>query len=76
MTTPTRTIYIAGCDRRVTIGQYVAAIKKAKANPDAQFPHGLTCWWPCTGSEIMKQFRRGMHDRIDQAVPYSRRGMS
>ena len=28
--------------RRVTIAQYVKAIKLAKANPDATFKHGLT----------------------------------
>ena len=27
--------------RRVTIGQYVKAIKLAKAHPDATFKHGL-----------------------------------
>ncbi len=50
----------------VTTGQYVRGIRKAKANPTARFPYGLTCWWPCTGAEIMSQFREGMHDRINQ----------
>jgi hypothetical protein len=73
MTKPVRTISV--CDRVVTIGQYVRAVKKAKANPDVKFKTGLTCWWPCTGRQIMKQFMRGVHDRIDQAVPYIERGM-
>lgn len=74
-TTPTRVIYVPGNGRWVPIGSYVEAIKKAKANPDAEFKHGLTCWWPCTGAEIMVQFRRGMHNRINEGIPYSQRGM-
>ena len=38
--------------RRVTIAQYVKAIKLAKANPDATFNHGLTGWWPVNGHEM------------------------
>jgi hypothetical protein len=75
-TTPTRVIYIPAIDRRVPIGAYVKAIKMARANPNAEFKHGLTCWWPCTGAEIMRQFRRGMHDRISEGIPYSQRGMT
>jgi len=71
-----RMIYVTGHDRWVTIGQYVQAVKTAKANPDAQFPHGLTCWWPVTGQEIVKQFARGMHERISDGVGYSKRGMA
>jgi hypothetical protein len=75
-TTPTRAIYVPGIGRWVPIGSYVRAIKKAKAHPDAEFKHGLTCWWPCTGAEIRRQFRRGMHDRIGAGIPCSQRGMT
>jgi len=71
----TRAIYLPAINRRVSIGAYVKAIKLAKANPDAKFKHGLTCWWPCTGREIKVQFRRGIHDRINQAIPYAQRGL-
>lgn len=67
--------YITTATRRVTIGQYVKGVKVAKANPDTEFSHGLTCWWPCTGAEIMKQFRQGMHERISQGIPYHKRGL-
>lgn len=60
--------------RRVTLGQYVAAIKLAKANPTTEFKRGLTCWWPVTGAEVVQQFRRGMQDRISQGISYSQRG--
>ena len=70
-----RTVSLPAINRSVTLGAYVRAIRLAKANPDAEFKHGLTAWWPCTGREIMAQFRAGMHDRINQRVPYRLRGM-
>jgi hypothetical protein len=70
----TRTVNLPAINRRVTLAAYVQAIKLAKANPDTTFKHGLTAWWPCTGQEIMRQFRAGMHDRISQRIPYHLRG--
>ena len=70
-----RTVSLPAINRSVTLAAYVRAIRLAKANPDAEFKHGLTAWWPCTGREIMAQFRAGMHDRINQRVPYRLRGM-
>ena len=55
--------------RRVTIGQYVKAIKLAKANPDATFKHGLTGWWPVTGREIVAQFWQMVQDLINRHLP-------
>jgi hypothetical protein len=71
----TRTVYLPAIEKTVTLRQYVAAVKLAKANPDQEFKHGLTCWWPCSGREIVAQFWRGVEDRINQAVPYMRRGI-
>lgn len=71
-----RVIHLPATGRQVTLGQYVRAIKTAKANPDCTFKHGLTCWYPCTGSDIVRQFRSGLHDRINQAIPATRRGIS
>lgn len=68
-----RTITL-GTGQVVSLKAYVAAIKVAKANPDMQFKSGLTTWWTTTGAEIMKQFRRGMHQRINEAIPYMERG--
>lgn len=72
---PGRVIYVPGCSRWVTLGEYVRAIKTAKAHPQATFPQGLTCWYPCTGADIMRQFRQGVTDRINEAIPYSKRGL-
>ena len=59
----------------VRLGRYVAFVLAAKRSPAAEFKHGLDCWWPVTGAEIVKQFRSAMHERISQAIPYSARGV-
>ena len=69
-----RTIYLPAIDRTVTLKDYIRAVKLAKENPDMEFKHGLTCWWSCTGRDIVKQFVEGVHDRINQGVPYCTRG--
>ena len=69
-----RVIYLPAVDKRVPLGTYLTGIKAAIANPDAEFSHGLTCWSSCTGAEIRKQFRRGIHNRINQSIPYIQRG--
>jgi hypothetical protein len=71
-----RTVYVPALNRHVALADYIRAVKTALANPQATFSHGLTCWWSCTGEEIAEQFRRGMHDRINQAIPYVQRGMT
>lgn len=63
-----------GDGRRVTLASYVAVVRAAKARPEATFPRTLCDWWPDTGAVIVRQFREGMHDRINQAIPYSTRG--
>ena len=70
-----RVIYLPAVGKRVPLGAYVQGIKEAIENPDAEFKHGLTCWWSCTGAEIRKQFRRGVHDRINQGISYIDRGL-
>jgi hypothetical protein len=70
----TRFITLPAVNKSVPIGAYVKAIKTAKANPTVTFKHGLTCWWPCSGAEIVEQFWRGVEDRINQGISYSKRG--
>lgn len=65
-------IYLPAISRTVTIAAYVAAIRKAKANPDARFQHGLTCWWSCTGADIVNQFREVRNARITAGLPITR----
>jgi len=70
-----RTIYLSAVEKQVPFKQYLKGVRLAKANLDVEFKHGLTAWWPATGREIMKQFMQGVHDRINQATPYSKRGL-
>lgn len=44
-------------NRPVPLGVYVRAIKKAIAEPETEFAHGLTTWWPTTGAEIRRPIR-------------------
>ena len=69
-----RTIHLPAIDKTVSLAAYNHAIRLAKAFPAAVFKTGLTTWWPTTGAEIMEQFREGMTERINQAIPYSQRG--
>ena len=70
-----RVITLPAVNMTVSIGQYVKAVKLAISHPDAEFKHGLTCWYPCKGRDIRAQFREGMHDRINQAIPAYQRGI-
>ena len=70
-------IILSATDLRVTVAACVKAIRAAKAHPTAEFRHGLTTWWPCTGAAVMQQFREGCHDRqaaraalVAQAQPW------
>ena len=65
-----RTIYLPAIDKTVSLKQYIKAVKTAKAHPETTFKHGLTCWWACTGADIVSQFFAGVQDRINQAIPY------
>lgn len=69
-----RTIRLSAIDRTVSLRAYVSAVKLAMANPDREFKHGLSTWWPTTGAEIRRQFFDGVQDRINQAIPYTSRG--
>lgn len=68
-----RRIYCPGPERWVSLGRYVQAVRRAKTHLDSEFKQGITCWWPCTGRDILAQFHEGMMDRINQAIPYSAR---
>jgi hypothetical protein len=70
-----RVITLPGPSITVTIGQYVRAVKLAIANPDVEFKQTLTTWYPGTGRDVRRQFREGMQDRINQAIPACKRGI-
>jgi len=72
---PSNRYVVLANHRPVSLGSYVKAVKMAKRNPDVEFKHGLTTWWPTTGREVVAQFLAGVEDRINQGVPYTRRGI-
>ena len=69
-----RYVNLPAIGKKVPLGAYVAAIKTAKANPTQTFKTGLTCWYSCSGADIVNQFTDGMMDRISQGISYSARG--
>lgn len=70
-----RVVVLTALDnKRLSLGTYVRAVKAAKANPEAIFREGLSCWWPCSGREVVNQFWYGAQDRINQGIPYHLRG--
>lgn len=68
-----RGITCSAINKTIPLKYYIAAIKLAANNPEVEFTHGLTTWWPTLGKEIMKQFVASVHDRINQAIPYCNR---
>lgn len=66
--------YIQVRENKISIPAYIQGIKLAKSNLDREFKQGLTCWFPCTGQDIVNQFRAGLNDRINQSISYIQRG--
>jgi hypothetical protein len=72
-----RMIYCPGPDRWITIGQYVAIIRKVKSLPlETEYPQTFCSWAGGNGHKILREFWEGIQDRINQAVPYKYRGMT
>lgn len=59
-----------GDGRRVTLASYLATIRAAKANPEARFARGLRDRWPCTGAEILADWRAAAADRVNRHRPH------
>jgi hypothetical protein len=66
--------YIQVREKQIPIPIYIQEIKLAKNNLDREFKQGLTCWYPCTGQDIVNQFLAGLNDRINQSISYIQRG--
>ena len=69
-----RYIYLSATGKRINLRVYVESWKRAKQmvkqNPEAEVFHGLNGWWPITVVELLREYRKAMHDRINQARPY------
>lgn len=54
--------------RRVTLGNYVRAWKLALSAPEtATFDNGFN-WYPESRRDVLREFRRGLHDRINRRI--------
>jgi hypothetical protein len=67
-------VFVVTARGRMTLGNYVAFVKRAIAYPNASCWGGLKTEGPTTGRDIRWEFLEGVHDRINQAVPYRLRG--
>ena len=52
-----KTMYLPATHKTISLRAYLDGYKQAKANPTATYAHGLTTWWPCSGAEILSQYR-------------------
>ncbi len=68
-----RYVTLAG-GQRCSLRVYIDGVRTAITNPDLVYPRGLSTESECTGSQIRRQFRRAMNDRINQRIPYRQRG--
>ncbi len=66
---PSHSIALPALNRTVSVGQYVGAIKRAKANLAATFPSSLEHWAPAKGAQIVAEFRKGLAARINAKAP-------
>lgn len=54
--------------RQVTLGNYVRAWRLALTAPDtATFTNAFN-WYPESKRDVLREFRRGLHDRINRRV--------
>jgi hypothetical protein len=60
-----RRCIVLGDGQRVSVSAYVRAVKLAKANPTRWFDRTLCGPFGGDGALIVRQFRQGMHERIN-----------
>lgn len=72
-----RRAVVLGNGRRVGLGNYVEGWKRAKRAPPGAVFRGSPCGWAHVdedAAEILRQFRAGMHDRINRRLPWFGQG--
>lgn len=63
-----RVVYLSE-GRHVTLADYVSAWRKALTAPaGATFKNGFN-WYPESREDVLREFRRGLHDRINRRIP-------
>ena len=71
-----RKIYCPGPDKWLSIGNYCAVVKQLKAMPKDQIvKETFNGWFPGTVEGTLREFRQGIHDRINANLSYSQRSL-
>lgn len=66
-------ITLEATNKKISLGQYVKAVKMALNNPEMTFNHSLSNWYPCPGSTIIKEFRFALNNRINGKTEKTRK---
>jgi hypothetical protein len=53
-------------DASLPLSRYVEIVRLAKADFTARFRRTFSGFWPGTSADILRQFREGVHDRINK----------
>jgi len=59
--------------RRVSVGEYARSWRVLLATPPETQVGGFE-WYPMSAAEVLRELRRGMHDRISRHLPWYERG--
>lgn len=57
-------VFVTPVGRRLSIRNMATALKVIRQHPDLEYKHWN--WYPTKGNFILREFRRGLHDRINR----------
>lgn len=55
-----------GYGASMPLGRYCEVVRMAKTNFDARWRRSFGGFWPATSADILREFREGVHDRINK----------
>jgi hypothetical protein len=73
LTTTSRLTITLPSGRRVSVGEYARSWRVLLATPPETQIRGFE-WYPLPAREVLRELRRGMHDRISRHLPWYQRG--
>lgn len=66
----TQRVVKLGNGKVITLATYVAGWRKVKQDdPSTKYKHGLSGWWSDSAQEILADYRKGLHERINRHIP-------
>jgi hypothetical protein len=54
----------SGSDKKVSVANYIKAIRFAKSHPEQMFNEGLCQWFPVSGKEIYRDYVKSIYERM------------